>query len=98
MIIDSHCHLDYEPMFSNLNEVVERAKKIGVNFMLTISVTDKKYNIILDIINKYSIVYGTYGIHPHEAKNHNETTKDTIIKKIKKSKNPSTTNPTANEE
>ena len=86
MIIDSHCHLDYEPMFSNLNEVVERAKKIGVNFMLTISVTDKKYNIILDIINKYSIVYGTYGIHPHEAKNHNETTKDTIIKKIKKSK------------
>ncbi len=86
MIIDSHCHLDYEPMFSNLNEVVERAKKIGVKFMLTISVTDKKYNVILDIINKYSIVYGTYGIHPHEAKKHNELTKDTIIKNIKKSK------------
>ena len=54
--------------------------------MLTISVTDKKYNVILDIINKYSIVYGTYGIHPHEAKKHNELTKDTIIKNIKKSK------------
>ena len=50
MIIDSHCHLDYEPMFSNLKEVIERAKKIGVKFMLTISVTDKKYNVILDII------------------------------------------------
>tara|TARA_B100001057_G_scaffold482740_1_gene558565 strand:- start:256 stop:933 length:678 start_codon:yes stop_codon:yes gene_type:complete len=54
--------------------------------MLTISVTDKKYNVILDIINKHSIVYGTYGIHPHEAKNHNEITKDTIIKNIKRSK------------
>ncbi len=86
MIIDSHCHLDYEPMFSNLNEVIERAKKKGVQFMLTISVTDKKYNVILDIINKHSIVYGTYGIHPHEAKNHNEITKDTIIKNIKRSK------------
>ena len=86
MIIDSHCHLDYEPMFSNLKEVIERAKKTGVKFMLTISVTDKKYNVILDIINKYSIVYGTYGIHPHEAKNHNEITKDIIIKNIKKNK------------
>ena len=48
MIIDSHCHLDYEPMFSSLKEVIERAKKTGVKYMLTISVTDKKYNIILD--------------------------------------------------
>ena len=40
----------------------------------------------MDIINKHSIVYGTYGIHPHEAKNHNEITKDTIIKNIKRSK------------
>ena len=86
MIIDSHCHLDYEPMFSNLNEVIDRAKKIGVKFMLTISVTDKKYDVILDIINKHTIVYGTYGIHPHEAKNHNDITKNTIIKNIKKSK------------
>ena len=86
MIIDSHCHLDYEPMFSNLKEVIERAKKIGVKFMLTISVTDKKYNVILDIIKKHSAVYGTYGIHPHEAKNHNEINKNIIIKNIKKSK------------
>ena len=54
--------------------------------MLTISVTDKKYDVILDIINKHTIVYGTYGIHPHEAKNHNDITKNTIIKNIKKSK------------
>ena len=82
MIIDSHCHLDYEPMFSNLNEVVERAK-IGVNFMLTISVTDKKYNIILDIINKYSIVQHMEYIH--EAKNTTRQPKilSLKIKKIK---------------
>ena len=86
MIIDSHCHLDYEPMFSNLENVIQRAKDSNVMFMLTISVTDKKYNIILDITKKFPNVYGTYGIHPHEAKNHNEITKDTIIKNIKKSK------------
>ncbi len=85
MIIDSHCHLDYEPMFSNLEDVIKRAKDSNVKFMLTISVVDKKYNVILDITKKFSNVYGTYGIHPHEAKNHNEINKEKILEKIKMS-------------
>ena len=44
MIIDSHCHLDFEPMFSNLDDVIKRAKDSNVKYMLTISVTDKKYD------------------------------------------------------
>ena len=40
MIIDSHCHLDYEPMFSNLNEVVERAKKIRPSKRGELEITD----------------------------------------------------------
>ena len=40
MIIDSHCHLEYEPMASNLNDVVERALSNNVQFMLSISTTD----------------------------------------------------------
>ena len=36
--------------------------------------------------NKYKEVYGTYGIHPHEAKNHMDIKKNDIIKSIKLSK------------
>ena len=54
MIIDSHCHLDYEPMFSNLDNVIKRADQSNVKIMLTISVADKKYNNIIQITNKYS--------------------------------------------
>ncbi len=86
MIIDSHCHLDYEPMFSNLDSVIKRAMDSNVKFMLTISVTDKKYDVILNIVNKFANVYGTYGIHPHEAKNHTKINKDIILKKINISK------------
>ena len=49
MIIDSHCHLDYEPMFSNLDNVIKRADQSNVKIMLTISVADKKYNNIIDL-------------------------------------------------
>jgi Mg-dependent DNase len=33
MIIDSHCHLDYEPMYSNLDNVCKRAKDSNVKIM-----------------------------------------------------------------
>ena len=56
MIIDSHCHLDYEPMFSNLDNVIKRADQSNVKIMLTISVTDRKYDNILKIVNKYNNV------------------------------------------
>ena len=85
MIIDSHCHHDYEPMFSNLDDIIKRADASDVKFLLTISVSNHKYDVILDITKKYSKVYGTYGIHPHEAKNHKEITKDIILKKLKMS-------------
>tara|TARA_B100001093_G_C26835835_1_gene1018311 strand:+ start:295 stop:1074 length:780 start_codon:yes stop_codon:yes gene_type:complete len=84
-IIDSHCHLDYEPMYSNLDNVIKRAHESNIKYMLTISVKDDKYDNILSITKKFTNVYGTYGIHPHEAKNHNKINKEIILKKIKMS-------------
>jgi len=86
MIIDSHCHLDYEPMYSSLDDVISRADKSQIKYILTISVKDNKYKNILEILKKYPKVYGTYGIHPHEAKNHKEIKKNIILEKISYSK------------
>ena len=36
MIIDSHCHLTYEPMYSSLKETIIRANADGVKYLLTI--------------------------------------------------------------
>ena len=82
MIIDSHCHLEYEPMASNLNAVVKRALNNNVKFLLSISTTNESYLRILEIIDKYDNIYGTYGIHPHETKNYKKLNKNEIIKKI----------------
>ena len=43
MIIDSHCHLTYEPMSLNLKDTIDRANKDGVKYMLTISTEDKSF-------------------------------------------------------
>tara|TARA_B100001093_G_scaffold379338_1_gene364712 strand:- start:236 stop:1018 length:783 start_codon:yes stop_codon:yes gene_type:complete len=84
MIIDSHCHLTYEPMSSSLEVTIKRATSEGVKYLLTISTEDKSYQKILDILDKYDCVYGSYGIHPHEAKKHKNIKSKNIIENLKK--------------
>ncbi len=74
-MIDSHCHLDHEPLFSNINEVIERSKKIGLKKILTISTSLKSFENIKKIVEIDKIIFGTVGIHPHE------TSKDKISSK-----------------
>jgi len=86
MIIDSHCHLNYEPMSLSIKETIERANKDGVEYLLTISTEDKSFENILNIISNNNCVYGSYGIHPHVAKNHQLIKSEDIIKKTKLNK------------
>ena len=82
-MIDSHCHLDHEPIFSNLDKVIERSKKEGIEKLLTICTTLESFTNILKIIEMDKIIYGTFGIHPHEA-DKNLITMDQIHLNIKK--------------
>ena len=82
-MIDSHCHLDHDPIKNNLDEIIMRSKDIGVEKLLTICTTNTSFVNILKIVNQYENVYGTFGIHPHEA-NTNSISKDQIIKNVSK--------------
>ena len=66
-MIDSHCHLDHEPLFSDLSNVIKRSKDIGIEKILTISTSLSSFSKIIDIVNHNDIIYGTIGIHPHET-------------------------------
>tara|TARA_B100001057_G_scaffold499295_1_gene609425 strand:- start:76 stop:834 length:759 start_codon:yes stop_codon:yes gene_type:complete len=68
-MIDSHCHLDHEPLLSDLSNVIKRSKDVGIKKLLTISTSLESFSKIKDIINRDEIIYGTIGIHPHEANN-----------------------------
>ena len=80
-MIDSHCHLDHEPLINNLNDVIKRSKEIGIKKILTICTTTKSFDNIINIVNKDPMIYGTFGIHPHESEN-DIVTKEQIKKNI----------------
>ena len=80
-MIDSHCHLDQEPLVSDLANVIQRSKNVGIKKILTISTSFESFSKIKDIINKDDIIYGTIGIHPHESET-NRINSDQIIKNL----------------
>ena len=80
-MIDSHCHLDHEPLFENIMEVLKRSKENGVKKILTICTTINGFSNIKDILKVDDIIYGTFGIHPHETET-NIVDKNTIVKNI----------------
>ena len=82
-MIDSHCHLDHDPLFNNINEILNRSKSVGLKKLLTICTSNESFENIKKILEIDKIIYGTYGIHPHETKN-NKVTKNIIIENIKK--------------
>ena len=82
-MIDSHCHLDHEPLFNDINEVIKRSKDIGLQKLLTISTTLASFNKIKDLVNKDPMIFGTFGIHPHETET-NHVNKEILVKTITK--------------
>ncbi|MBD1161289.1 TatD family hydrolase [Pelagibacterales bacterium SAG-MED15] len=80
-MIDSHCHLDHEHLIANLDQVITNSKNFGLEKLLTICTTLQSYEKIINIVKKDPMIFGTFGIHPHETKN-NDVSKDEIITKI----------------
>ena len=84
-MIDSHCHLDHDDLFKNINDVILRSKKVGITKLLTICTNLNSFENIKKIINLDPMIYGTFGIHPHDA-DKNLVSIEKIIEHVKYSK------------
>ncbi len=70
-IHETHCHLDYLEA-DELAGVLDQARSVGISRILTISVSPENLSIVRSLAANYADVYGTQGIHPHEAKDYSE--------------------------
>lgn len=65
MFIDTHCHL-FNEYYDDIKEIINKCKENNIKRII-VSGVDMKSNIeVLDIVNKYDIVYGSIGFHPTE--------------------------------
>lgn len=66
-LIDSHCHLDFEPLSKELEAVLGRAKTVGVEKFINIGSSMRGSERSVEIAENYPNVWATVGLHPHDS-------------------------------
>ncbi|CDO46941.1 LuxR family transcriptional regulator [Bartonella henselae] len=79
MLIDTHCHLDFEDFSQDLDDVIQRALDANVKRMITISTHVRKLDKLLTITQAYPQVFCSVGTHPNHAHEEQNITAKELI-------------------
>lgn len=63
-LCDTHCHLDLEPIRSNLSFVLDSSKACGVDRFIVPATTRKSWSSIEVLADQHSEIYFAQGLHP----------------------------------
>lgn len=68
MLIDTHCHIQFRPLNNNIEAVIERAKKEGVEKMIVVGCDIKSTEEAIQIAEKHEGMFAAVGLHPQDSK------------------------------
>jgi len=75
-LMDSHCHLTFDDLYENMDEVLERSRANGVDTWVTIGTNELQSRKAVDLAHNNEKIYATVGLHPHDAKDWSSTLMD----------------------
>ncbi len=85
MLIDTHAHLNFKDYQDDLDQVIKRAVKEGINKIICVSSNLKESARAIEISKKYpQIVFPTVGIHPQQTDPENKMSAEEQIKALSK--------------
>ncbi|OFZ17784.1 MAG: hypothetical protein A2X94_04250 [Bdellovibrionales bacterium GWB1_55_8] len=67
VLIDSHCHLNYDYAPKTAEDLVREAALFGVKTLVTIGVDIPSIKQVQTLSDRFPEIYHTIGVHPHEA-------------------------------
>ena len=66
-LIDTHCHLEYEPLAGSIQDVLQRAEAAGVRSCITMGTTLEASRAAVDLAHRYPTMRAAVGVHPHDV-------------------------------
>ena len=63
-IIDTHCHLNDEALYKDLDNVISRALSAGVEKMVVIGWDKASSELAIKRAEQYDVIYAVIGFHP----------------------------------
>jgi len=85
-MIDSHCHLDFKDFNHNRLEIIESAVSSGVHTLINIGADLESSERTAGLTDEHDCIYGTVGIHPHDAKTYDKNAEDIICRLLESKK------------
>jgi len=67
-LIDTHCHLTFEQLASDIEAVIERSIAAGVTSWITVGTDPDQNQKAIAFAKKFDNMYAAVGVHPHDAK------------------------------
>ncbi len=68
-IIDTHCHLDHEKYFDDIDEVIKQAQEDGIEQILIPGADLNDLPRAIELSEKYENIYFSIGVHPYDIDN-----------------------------
>jgi TatD DNase family protein len=68
-LIDTHCHLTFDDLYSDIEQVLQRSKAAGVTSWITVGTDTEENRKAIELAGRFDSMYAAIGIHPHGAKN-----------------------------
>jgi len=65
-LVDSHCHIDFDPLLPRIDEVLRNARNNDVSHLLCVGVNLEDYPGVLALAEQYSHIFASVGVHPNE--------------------------------
>lgn len=85
MLVDTHAHLNFKDYQKDLNQVVNRAVKNGVEKIICVSSNLADSEKAIKLAQKYSgTIYAAVGIHPHQTDPNHPGLPEKQIEKLSK--------------
>jgi len=67
-LVDTHCHLTFDPLAGELPAVIARSRAAGVTAWVTVGTSLEDSHKAIELAGQYENLYAAVGIHPHDAK------------------------------
>lgn len=84
MLVDSHCHIDFPELASNLDSVMALMRENGVAHALCVSVSLEDFPRVRALAERYGHIYGSVGVHP----DHDNVAAVTIAELVRLAQHP----------
>lgn len=67
MIFDTHCHLNSEELYQNIDEVIKNAQEVGVSRFLVVGWNKDSSLLAIKLAEQYDFIYAAIGFHPSDV-------------------------------